>query len=85
MTKEIFHDLIHKLGPIAYERGQVILKEFSNANSLLFVEYGVVEVYTFFEGNEFIIDRLHSGSVINYRSFFMEDLMYVNLRCKENC
>ena len=51
----------------------------------MFIESGVLEVYTQFEGNEFIIDTLHSGSVINYRAFLMEDLMYVNIRCKEFC
>ena len=85
MTKEIFYDLIFKLVPVNYERGQMILKQFSYANSLMFVEYGVVEVYTQFEGNEFIIEKLYSGSVINYRSFFMQDLMHVNIRCTENC
>ena len=61
------------------------MKEYDNAEALLFLEYGVIEVYTLFEGNEFIIDYLYSGSVINYRSFFMEDMMRVNMRCKENC
>ena len=85
MTKEIFHDLIHKLVPVNYEKGQIIIKEFSNSKSMLFIEFGHVEVFTTFEGNEFILDNLYSGSIINYRSFFMEDLMFVNFRCKENC
>ena len=80
----MFHDLIYKLAPKQYETGQILLKEYSNANSLLFVEYGVVEVFFELEGDEFIVDNLYPGSVINYRSFFMEDLMHVTMRCKEN-
>ena len=51
----------------------------------MFVESGMIEVYTELEGHEFIIERLYSGSVINYRSFFMEDIIHVNFRCKETC
>ena len=52
---------------------------------MLFVEYGVLEVYTEFESNEFVIEKLQSGSCINFRSFLMEDSMSVNIRCKETC
>ena len=51
---------------------------------MLFVQYGELEVYTSFEGNRFVIDRLYQGSVINYRSFFMEDMTYANIRAFQN-
>ena len=50
----------------------------------MFIEHGMAEVYTEFEGNEFIIERLYEGSVINYRTFLMEDIMCVNIRAIEN-
>ena len=53
-------------------------------DKLMFVEQGVIEVYTEFEGNEFILDTLYPGSIINQRSFLLEDLMSVSIRCKEN-
>jgi len=35
---------------------------------------GVIEIYTTIEGGqEFIIERLFRGSVINYRTFYMPD------------
>lgn len=43
----------------------------------------MVELYTEFEGNEFILERLPSGSIINQRVLFMEDLMYVNIRASK--
>jgi CRP-like cAMP-binding protein len=46
-----------------------------------FIEDGAIEFYTKFEGNEFILERLHQGSCINFRAFFMDDLMYVYTRC----
>jgi CRP-like cAMP-binding protein len=79
------HDLIYQLKPTIYEKGNTVLKENDLAKELIFVENGVLEVYTEFEGNEFILERLHSGSCINYRSFLMEDTMAVNIRCLETC
>ena len=39
-----------------------------------------MEVWTQFEGNEFRMDTLGPGSVINYRSVFLRDHMYVEMR-----
>lgn len=39
-------------------------------------------MYTKFENNEFVVEQLHKGSAINHRAFFMQDQMYVNLRCQ---
>jgi hypothetical protein len=36
------------------------------------------------EGNEFVIEKLYKGSALNYRAFFMEDQMYVHVRCAKN-
>lgn len=46
----------------------------------MFLENGVVEVNTEFEQNEFALERLYPGSVINQRAFFMQDNMYVNIK-----
>lgn len=59
-----------------------MLNEEQPANELIFIEDGVLEVYTKFESNEFILEELHKGSAINHRAFFMQDYMYVNVRCQ---
>ena len=43
------------------------------SNTLYFVEDGIVEVYTRFEGSQFVLEQLHKGSAINHRAIFMED------------
>jgi CRP-like cAMP-binding protein len=40
----------------------------------------MIEVYTEFEKKEFVIERLFKGSIVNYRTFFMEERGSVNLR-----
>ena len=58
-----------------------MLGEDNVCESLIFIEEGCLEVYTTFEANEFIIERLYRGSALNYRAYFMKDSMYVNIRC----
>lgn len=45
------------------------------------VENGTVEIYTYFEGSEFVIERLGRGAVINHRMQFTDDYMLFNVRC----
>jgi signal-transduction protein with cAMP-binding, CBS, and nucleotidyltransferase domain len=72
---------MYKLIPKRYEAGNVILKVGQKIDNVIFVLNGVLEVYTELEGNEFLIEKLYSGSVLNYRSFILEDVMQVNVRC----
>ena len=66
-----------------YEADQIVLRESTPVTSIMFVLTGALEVYTDFEGNDFVIDIMYSGSIINEKNFFQEDDMWVNLRCKE--
>lgn len=46
--------------------------------------HGEVELYTEFEGNDFVIERLNPGSIINHDQFLMGDLSQVNLRASKS-
>ena len=77
----IFFDIMFALKSKQYEKDEVVLAEDHNADSLLFIEEGILEVYTHFEANEFVLERLYRGSAVNHRAYFMKDSMYVNVRC----
>ena len=62
------------------EEGAIVLAAEQNANSVLFIEYGIIALFTTFEGNEFEVERLNRGSVINHNAFFMQDQMYVDVK-----
>ena len=47
------------------------------------IESGCLELFTEFEGTEFIIERLFAGSVINHRVLFSDDVMSINIRAME--
>ena len=52
----------------------VILKQFEGIDSILIIMHGQVEIYTEMEGNEFVIERLNKGSIINHNMFLMDDV-----------
>ena len=65
----------------SFEKDTVVLAEEATANCLYFIEEGILEIYTSFENNEFVLETLYPGSVVNHRAFFMSDQMYLNIRC----
>ena len=67
----------------SFEKDTVVLAEEATANCLYFIEEGILEIYTSFENNEFILETLYPGSVVNHRAFFMSDQMYLNIRCSK--
>ena len=80
MSEKLFHTVLYSFRPRLINSGEIILEEKYGINSIIIVEHGILEVYTEFEGNEFVIEKLTAGSVLNYRSIHLEDLMYVNVR-----
>lgn len=79
--KEMIHTLIYTLKHHFLEEGSMCLKVGDQVDKIVFVERGQVDVYTEFEGNEFVIDKLGPGAVINPAAFWVGDAMTVNMRC----
>ena len=63
------------------EKDSMIIKVNDYFDKIVFIERGCIEVYTEFEGNEFVIERLGPGAVINQKGFFVDDKDSVNMRC----
>jgi signal-transduction protein with cAMP-binding, CBS, and nucleotidyltransferase domain len=63
-----------------YPKGTILQSPGEDASSLFFLQKGIIEVSTRFEGLDFVIERLFRGSVLNYRTFFMEEGAAVQLR-----
>ena len=62
---EVLYDLMFSLQPKTFEKDSIVLAEENAANALYFIEEGILEVYTKFENNEFVVEQLHKGSAIN--------------------
>lgn len=72
-SDSILYDIIYTLDTKTMIKGAELQKAGANADELYFLQNGIIEVYTEFEKKEFVIERLFKGSIINYRTFFMED------------
>lgn len=84
LSKHAIHEVLFLLEPQTHERGEALLKEGDTCDRIILVQSGWLEVFTKSEGEEFVIERLSTSSVLNYRSFFTEDIMHVNIRALTN-
>ena len=80
MPHDILLDIVFNLKILTFRKEDHVMEVKDNIDSIYFIEEGIIDVVTYFEMNEFVIDRLGPGSVINYRAFFLLDQMYVNLK-----
>ena len=61
-----------------------MLKERDETDALYIVSHGQLEFFTSFEGTEFILEKLPSGSVLNHRMVFTDDQMELNIRASKH-
>ena len=85
LTQHNMHQILYTLEQRIYEKGHIILRQKRECEELFIVQNGEVEMVTSFEGNEFVLDTLYQGSIINHRQFLMSDFMEVTARAKTNC
>jgi len=74
------HDILYSLKSNVYEEGHILQRPGDDATTLFFLQDGVIEIYTSFENHEFLLEKLFRGSIINYRTFFMEEAGQVYFR-----
>jgi hypothetical protein len=71
---DALHDIVYSLQTAQFSQGDVLQEPGANATTLFFLQDGVIEISTKIENeHEFVLEKLFRGSVINYRTFFMED------------
>lgn len=81
---DILHKLLYGMRTLFFEKDSFILKQGDFTDRILFIESGTAEVLTEFESNEFVIERLGQGAVINRKAFWVNDLMQVYIKCVTN-
>ena len=73
LSKETMHHMVAKMRQEFFLKDEIILKEGDNLDGFMLVANGCVELYSTFEGNEFIIERVYVGAVINSKAFLLEE------------
>jgi CRP-like cAMP-binding protein len=80
---ETINKIIFSMTFAKFDKGASIFKVDQASYIMLIIQNGMVEIYTTMDnGVEFVIERLYRGSVINHRSFIIEDKIDVSARCQ---
>lgn len=65
INKDILHEIVYKtVSKEVYEQGAHILKPGDIVNFMFFIESGHVQIYDIIDGNEFVIENLGQGSIV---------------------
>lgn len=78
------HEILYSLKSNNYKTNEILQRPGDDATKLFFLQEGQIDIYTFFEEHEFVIEKLYKGSVINYRTFFMEEDGQVYFKFSKN-
>ena len=62
---EVLYEIMFSVKHVNYEKDSIIFSNQNVADSICFIESGSVQVYTKFEGHDFVLDTLTAGSIIN--------------------
>jgi CRP-like cAMP-binding protein len=73
LNKHLFHKILYSFELKFYNNNHELLRINDPTESLYLVIDGALEIYTDFEGNEFVIERLMPGSILNHRVIFTDD------------
>ena len=83
-SKEIMNKLMYSMELQLMDKGEILLKPGDDTNYFYIVESGCIEFVTEFEGNEFILEFLSQGSLINYHVVFSSDQVLLTIRAREH-
>ena len=81
MTKQ---EIFHSMERVTYEKDALLCKKGDIATKMFVIQDGIIEVackYAPRIEEEFVIERLGRGSIINHRSFMLEDDADTDFRC----
>ena len=66
-------------------KNEYLCKRNTNSEEMYIIQSGLIEIcHDLDKENEFIIERLYRGSIINHNSFLMNDAIDTDAKCKSN-
>jgi CRP-like cAMP-binding protein len=82
MSTEIIHHIIFSFKTETFEKGHKLITEEDLTDKLIVVQYGVIDIEAVIDDQNFVIERLNKGCVLNYRNFLYKDTYKLVARCK---
>lgn len=83
LSKPVKNEWIFNMKHRLLKRGSLLYKLNTNSSEMYLIQSGHVEIVHKFDNNqEFLIERLERGSIINHNSFLMNDGIDTDAKCK---
>lgn len=80
----LLHKVYHTMSRLVIPKGDYLFKPGQEITHLRIVQDGLLEVFSIFDEQEVILDRLMRGSILNYRTFFTSEPSQVYIRAAKN-
>lgn len=61
------------------EKDQALIKENEESDALYIVVYGLLQMRTEFDGNEFVVHNISQGTLVNHHNLLIDDKMSVSI------
>lgn len=78
-NRTIFYEIIHTINKKCYKPGDVILDKDQKIDKVIIIIRGNVAVSDIIDADEFVIDIISQGCLINHNNFFADDISRVKL------
>jgi len=76
VSEKTKRDIVYSLNPVNFDKGGLLFKPGDEADAMYIIDSGIVEIYILMDKNEeFVVNRLHKGSIINHRAFLFNDII----------
>lgn len=73
-SSDTINEITFSLVPEIFEKDKIIFKPEDIADKMYIIQNGMVEIYTIMDNEiTFILEKLYRGSVINNKSFLLQD------------
>lgn len=85
LTNTTKNELIFNMEREEHQVGSYLCRKGEKADKLFLIQSGHVDIMTTYDAKQlpFIIERLERGSIINHRSFMVEDDIDTDYLCKD--
>ena len=82
LSQSSIHDVIFKLKTMHSEKGSLILKEDETVDKMFIVQDGLIDIEIFVDNENFVLESLPRGAIINHHKFLFGKKFKLTGRCK---
>lgn len=78
---DIFHEIMFNFNQETFDKGTNLFVEKDRSDKMFVIKSGILEITVKVEGFNMAVERLYRGSVLNHRSFLVNDISDTRAYC----